>query len=158
MKTATLNELKKELELLDRKKLLDLNLRLSKYKKENKELLTYLLFEADNEQAYIKSIRQEIDSQFADMNLSNLFLAKKTIRKVLRTANKFIRFSGSKQTEVEVRIYFCNGLKKSGVQFRKSQVLVNLYENQVKKINEALDKLHEDIRFDYREEVEQLVY
>jgi hypothetical protein len=156
MKAVTLNEIKKELELVGQKKLLGIIQHLAKYKKENKELLTYLLFESDNEQAYIKSIKAEMDEQFACMNKGNLFLAKKTIRKVLRTANKFIRFSGSKQTEVELRIYFCNRLKKSGIDFRRSQVLLNMYDNQVKKITEALDKLHEDIRFDYREEVEML--
>ena len=46
MKAATLNELRKELQALSSKELVEICLRLAKYKKESKELLTYLIFEA----------------------------------------------------------------------------------------------------------------
>ena len=46
MKTATVTVLKKELKYKSNDELLNLCLTLSKFKKENKELLTYLLFEA----------------------------------------------------------------------------------------------------------------
>ena len=49
MKTATVTELKKELKTRSQSDLVELCLKLSKFKKENKELLTYLLYEADNE-------------------------------------------------------------------------------------------------------------
>ena len=48
MKAATLNEIKQELTNLPSTRVLDLCLRLGRFKKENKELLTYLLFEAHN--------------------------------------------------------------------------------------------------------------
>ena len=44
MKAATLNELKHELSHLPAEELLDLCTRLARFKKENKELLTFLLF------------------------------------------------------------------------------------------------------------------
>ena len=156
MKAASLNELQKELNSLPPKRVLKICSRLIKYKKENKELLTYLLFEADDEEAYKKSIREEVDKQFLDMNKSNLYLAKKSLRKILRTLNKFIRYSGSKQTEAELRIYYCTKLKKSGIPIKKSQVLLNLYNNQVKKINISLSKLHEDLQTDYLREMKEL--
>src|SRR5580704_3921111 len=98
MKAASLNELKNELKTLSPSKLVELCVRLGKYKKENKELITYLLFEAHDEQNYIDGVKAEIEEQFAEMNKGNIYLAKKTIRKVLRTTNKYIRYSGSKQT------------------------------------------------------------
>ena len=156
MKAASLNELQKELNSLPPKRVLEICSRLIKYKKENKELLTYLLFEADDEEAYKKSIREEVDKQFLEMNKSNLYLAKKSLRKILRTINKFIRYSGSKQTEAELRIYYCTKLKKSGIPIKKSQVLLNLYNNQVKKINISLSKLHEDLQTDYLREMKEL--
>lgn len=52
MKAASLNELKNELNTLPPLQLLDICLHLAKYKKDNKELITYLLFEAQNEAAY----------------------------------------------------------------------------------------------------------
>jgi len=41
---ASLSELQKELALLERKEVLELCIRLAKYKKENKEYLSYLVF------------------------------------------------------------------------------------------------------------------
>lgn len=156
MKAATLNELKKELSELAPKRLLDITLRLGRFKKENKELLTYLLFEAHDESSYIKSIKEEIDNQLTIMNKSNIYLVKKSLRKILRTINKYIRYSNLKETEVELRIYFCHEIKKSGLPIKKSQQLINLYQNQIKKINTTISKLHEDLQHDYLSELEAI--
>ena len=51
MKTAAVKDIKQELLQRSPKELLALCLRLSRFKKENKELLTYLLFEASDEAA-----------------------------------------------------------------------------------------------------------
>ena len=81
MKAATLNELKKELANLPTKELVEICLRLAKYKKESKELLTYLIFESDNEANYIAAIKADIDEQFELLNTSNLYVAKKGLQK-----------------------------------------------------------------------------
>ncbi|MDB5257925.1 MAG: hypothetical protein JWM14_2620 [Chitinophagaceae bacterium] len=156
MKSATLNELKKELQELSPKQMQDLCIRLAKYKKDNKELLTFLLFEAHDEQAYIQSIKEEVDELYTQVNRSSVYLAKKTLRKIVRTANKYIRYSGSKTVELEVLIYFCKKLKQSGISIHSSTVLENLYEQQLKKIRKALSTLHEDLQYDYRQEIESL--
>src|SRR3712207_8494859 len=52
-----------ELTSLPPKKVTELCLRLAKYRKENKELLSYLLFEAHNEQGYIESVKKEINDR-----------------------------------------------------------------------------------------------
>ena len=68
MKAVTVKELKLELEDRSPKELRELCLRLSRFKKENKELLTYLLFEASDEELYIESVKKEIDIQFEEIN------------------------------------------------------------------------------------------
>ena len=156
MKAASINELQKELSTLPPKRVLEICARLIRYKKENKELLTYLLFEVHDEEAYKKSIKDVTDEQFREMNKSNLYLAKKSLRKVLRMINKFSRYSGSKQTDAELRIYYCMKLKQSGIPIKKNKVLVNLYEGQLKKINSSLATLHEDLQFDYMRELKDL--
>ena len=156
MKASSLSEIKNELGELKAGEVLELTLRLARYKKENKELLTYLLFEAHDEQAFIINIKSDMDQQMQEMNRSNLHLVKKSLRKILRIINKFIRFSGQRETEVELRIYFCRQLKDSTIAIAKSQALINLYQNQLKKINAALGKLHEDLQYDYQIEVENL--
>lgn len=156
MKAASLNEIKKELIYLDLKKVQDLCMRLAKFKKENKELLTYLLFESGDESAYVAGVKNEIDDHFALIPKSNVYLIKKSLRKILRITNKQIKYSEEKQTEVELRIHFCAKMKKAGLRLLPSQVLVNMYNQQLKKIEIALTKLPEDLQYDYHNEFEQL--
>ena len=61
MKAATIHEIKQELSTVKPGELVELCLRLGKFKKENKELLTYLLFEAHDEQGYIQGVKKEMD-------------------------------------------------------------------------------------------------
>ena len=156
MKTATINEIKQELNGTASAKLLELCIRLAKYKKENKELLTYLLFEAHDESAYIESVKMQIDEQFAEINKSNLYFTKKSLRKILRTTGKYIRYTGSKQVEVELLLYFCGALVNSSIPIRRNTVLTNLYESQVKKIGTLIATLHEDLQYDYLKELKNL--
>ena len=156
MKAASISDLKKELGELSNTKLQELVIRLTKYKKENKELLTYLLFESGDETAYIASIKEEIDALFKEVNKSNLYLAKKTLRKILRMANKFIKYSGNKQTEVEVLVYYSQKLKSCGIPIRKNTMILNLYERQLLKIYKAILLLHEDLQYDYEKPMNEL--
>ena len=92
MKTASIRELKEELSRHTGAEVISLCLRLARFKKENKELLTYLLFEAGNEEDFVAGIKSETTEAFKAINSSNIYLAKKSIRKILRTINKYIRY------------------------------------------------------------------
>ena len=156
MKASTVSTLKKELNTLPAGDVLELCMKLVKYKKENKELLSYLLFDANNEAEFIRNIKEEINLQFTEINRSQLYFAKKSLRKILKTTNKYIRYSGHKQTEVELLIHFCMKLKHSGIPFKSSNSLLNIFKNQVRKIHIAIGSLHEDLQHDYLEEMDQL--
>ena len=90
---------------------MELCLQLSKFKKENKELLTYLLFEAHNEEGYIESVKEQIDELFENINTKSYFYIRKSVRKILTLTKKFIRYSKKTETEVELLLYFCTKLK-----------------------------------------------
>jgi hypothetical protein len=104
MKTTSLSDIRQELENLSAKEITALCLRLARYKKENKELLQYLLFNAHDTEAYTEQVKEMIDALFEDVNRANLHLAKKTLRKILKQTNKYIRYTGSKQTEAALLI------------------------------------------------------
>jgi hypothetical protein len=157
MKAASLNELKAELKTLQPAQLLELCLHLAKYKKDNKELLSYLLFEAQDEAAYIKEVKEMITEQFSDINISNMYLAKKTVRKILRITSKYIKYSGSRQTEAELLLYFCKKINDSGIPLHTSTALSNLYDRQIQKIEKAIATMHEDLQYDYREELRTII-
>ena len=156
MKIASVNELKTELINLAAPELINICVRLIKYKKDNKELLNYLLFQSQDEQAYITLVKRELNEAFSAVNKSNLYFAKKTIRKILRLANKFIKHTGSKQAEIELLIYFCLNLKESGINISRNTALNNLYHAQLKKIEKTISTLHEDLQYDYRRELKKL--
>lgn len=157
MKAATVHEIKRALMGNTAKELAEICLRLAKFKKENKELLTYLLFEANDEELYIREVQREISSEIDQIDPGqNLYFAKKSIRKILRIANKHIRYTGSKQAEVAILLHFCQSLKQSGIPFMKSTALNNLYQQQSKKIEKALNTLHEDLQYDYRRMMEDV--
>lgn len=157
MKTATVHEIKQELTANSEKALIDLCLRLARFKKENKELLTYLLFEANDLEGYINEVKALIVEEFSELDASvNLYFTKKSLRKIVRIANKHIRYTASKQAEVAILLHFCTQLNESGIPFRKSTTLVNLYQQQVKKIKAALETMHEDLQYDYLRELEAL--
>lgn len=151
MKAASLSELKKELKLLKTEQLSELLLRMTRFKKDNKELLTYLVFESENETAYINSVKEQITDILDEANTSQGFLAKKTIRKALRTAAKFAKYSEHKTTEIELLIHFCAELRKLPNRILRQPVIHNLYNRQVDKIVKLYNALHEDVKFDYRD-------
>ncbi|MEQ8241933.1 hypothetical protein [Fulvivirga sp.] len=156
MKPATLVELKKELKSRSPEEVLQICLRLGRFKKDNKELLSYLLFDAQDEQGYIEAIKYHIDDSMEEVNTSHIYYAKKGLQKILRSLNKYIRYSGNKQTEVEVLIHFCTAIKESTIDVNRSNVIANLYDRQVSKILKALTKLHEDVQADYQYQVSEL--
>jgi len=156
MKAASISDIKNELGNLPPARLGELCLQLAKYKKDNKELLSYLLFEENDMPGYIENVKKEMDEQFAGINSSHLYFAKKSLRKILRIAGKHIRYTGSKQAEAELLIYFCQQLKDSGIRYETSTVLLNLFNAQLKKINAAIAGFHEDLQYDYLKEIKRL--
>ncbi|MEZ4810059.1 MAG: hypothetical protein R2819_06830 [Allomuricauda sp.] len=149
MKAATVSQLKKELQHLSPDELLAICLRLARFKKENKELLTYLLFEAGHESGYIESIKLEVDAEFEDINTKSFFYIKKSVRKILRNLKKYIRYSGNKDTEVELLLYFCEKLKAFQPSIKKNPALYNLYQRQLDYLDKKLATLHEDLQYDH---------
>jgi len=156
MKTATVSQLKKELKYLSQTELLALCLQLSKFKKENKELLTYLLFEASDEDHFIQGVKEEVTELFGQINTASYFYIKKSVRKILRIIKKYIRYSKKKETEVELLVYFCNELKNMNPSFHRNTSLQNIYDRQLILIKKAIATLHEDLQYDYNLELDKL--
>jgi len=156
MKAVTVKEISGELLNLSPKELRDLCLRLARFRKENKELLTYLLFEAADEEAYIESVKKEIDIQFGKVNRNSYYFIKKGVRRILVNTRKFIRYSHNKKTEIDLLIYFCTKLKRFTPSIKGNTALRNLYLKLVAEIRKKLGSLHEDLLYDYEMELEAL--
>lgn len=149
MKAATVHEIKEALLALPPNKLVDITLRLAKFKKENKELLSYLLFESEETDRYVGELKLEMEAEFATMNVSHVYFAKKTLRKILRNVNKQARYIGNKESEVALLLHYLRLLKDSGLPVQKTPVLMNLYLTQLKKTKKLIESLHEDLQYEY---------
>ena len=156
MKAVSVVTIRKELKHKSSEELAELCLRLSRFKKENKELLTYLLFEADSEAGYIETVKQEIDEQFEIINTDSFFYIKKSVRKILRNTKKYIRYSLNKETEVELLLYFCKKLKTMKPSISRNTTLTNIYDRNIESITKKVLNLHEDLQYDFNMELEEL--
>ncbi len=151
MKAVSVVTIRKELKFKTKDELETLCLRLSRFKKENKELLTYLLFEAYDEEGYIETVKAEIDEQFEEISTNNFYYIKKSVRKILRNVKKYIRYSLNKETEVALLLYFCKRLKMMRPSISKNTTLTNLYDRNLEAVTKKILKLHQDLQYDYGE-------
>jgi hypothetical protein len=156
MKAVTIKEISQELFNLTPKELRDLCLRLSRFKKENKELLTYLLFESSDEASYVESVKKEIDQQFEKINKRSYYFIKKGLRRILFNTRKYIRYSQNKKTEIDLLIYYCSKMKEFSPSIQGNAALRNHYIRQIRTIREKLGSLHEDLQYDYGLELKVL--
>ena len=156
MKTATATEIKKALSYQSKEELLQLCLRLSRFKKENKELLTYLLFEADDESGYIEGVKSVIDEHFENINTKSYFYIRKSIRKIYSITKKHIRYSLKKETEVVLLLYFCQKLIEFTPSIKNNTALCNLFNRVKLQVQKTILKLHEDLQYDYNLLLEDL--
>ena len=122
-----------------------------------KQRITHLSpFEASNEAHYIEGLKELIDERFSEINTSNYYYIKKSIRKILREIKKHLRYSKNKETAVELLIYFCQKLALMQPSMNKSIALQNIYQRQLILIRKTIKTLDEDLQYDYGVELDNL--
>jgi hypothetical protein len=156
MRSASVKEIRDELAALPHRELVGLLQRLARFKQENKELLTYLLFESKDLDGYLAAVRQEMLEAMLDIRPRQAWLAKKTIRKTLRIAVKHVRLSASRQAEADLLLHFLRLVVDSGIDLSANPVVLNLCHAQARKARSAIEALHEDLQFEYRMDSERL--
>jgi hypothetical protein len=154
MNPASIDDIKQELKQLSPKKVLELTLRLARFKKENKELLTYLLFESHDEPGYIKMLQADIDEKFGGIDPSPVSKAKKEYRKILRTINRQIKYIGTKAAAVELLLHFSMKLKLQENTLHPR--LQTIFLQQLTKAEKLLPLIENDLQFDYRQKIHEL--
>lgn len=156
MQSSPLSHIKKELQHLNHAALVALCYRLIQYKRENKDLVHYLLFEQQDEKGFRKKLCTAIDDLFAEVNQNSIYFAKKTIRKIIRFMHRYLKFSNDAVTGIEVILHFCRNMQALSLRWHESKVMNNLYQQQIKKATQMLKSLHEDLQYDYSELIAEL--
>lgn len=157
MNAASVQTIRAALKELDRSELAALCLRLARFKSENKELISFILFDAAHPAEFLNGAHAEIDELFSQVNVSHVFYAKKTLRKILRMINKNIRITASdKSIGVELLIRFLTNFQGMKMNWKKEKLLRNMYDAQLKKAKLLVASLHEDLRHDYDRHLQRL--
>jgi DNA polymerase III gamma/tau subunit len=149
--TESLTTLKKELTQRSEKELMEICIRLAKLKKENKEMLAYLLYEAEDPLNYAERVKEEIEDHFDSLSTAQ-YQSVKQLRKTLRLITKYVRFTASKQGELELQLHFIRQFIENiepGVSWAPLQQLLF---RTVNKSRQLIGKLHEDLQYDYKDE------
>lgn len=149
MKQFSLNDIKQELSHKNSKELIELVLKLAKYKKENKEFAAFLLFQSDDFDSYIEELKFQLSDQFNELLFDNNYKATKQVRKIIRIANKYIKFSGSEFVQVEILMHLHDLLKPIARKKQSYAPYTTILENLKVKIVKSISKLHEDLQYDY---------
>ena len=150
------SEIKKELQHLNNAELTTLCLRLARFKKENKELLTYLLFKADNQDAFIKEYKEEMDLQFNKLN-GKSYLVAKSLRKIASQMNNHIRYAGSELVKTELLLHFCSNYIHYVNYHTTYKPLRSILYRYAEKVKTAIGKLQEDLQHDYGNLFEEML-
>ncbi|WP_423148306.1 hypothetical protein [Rubrolithibacter danxiaensis] len=156
MHSEKLSDIKKELATLSSSEIISFCLKLAKYKKDNKEFLSYLIYDSSDSQAYITKVKDNLEKDFLNLN-NHEYYSLKSLRKILRAINRYAKFTSSKEAETELLCWFCNNCLNHVNLNSSYKPLKNLYFRQLVKIKNLLGKLHEDLQFDYQQEFNLLI-
>lgn len=156
MKAATLHQIKKELETSSPKRIMDLALRLIKFKTENKELISYLLFDEDDLAGYIADLRDEVSVMFDEIHPFPPYQTKRGVRKVLKFISRYSKYTNAKETESELLLHFCGLMRQNGMIRSSNKVISGIYYKQLEKVEKMLPVLHEELQYDYKQKIEYL--
>ena len=146
---APIKNIKEELQQLSHKELLDFSLRILKYKKENKELAYYLLFEKQDEDGYAQKIINILKDELTTINFSRTFFARKGFKRVNRLAAKYLKYSGDTESAIKVYLFLAKEIAAAGKIYRLTSLTGKLVEQHNLRTKKMIASLHEDLQFDY---------
>ncbi|RYZ26262.1 MAG: hypothetical protein EOO10_16045 [Chitinophagaceae bacterium] len=157
MKAASVKQIKDELQQLSPNELVNICLRLSKFKKENKELISYLLFDASDEPGYVDEVKKNLADEFSTVNVKSLYITKKNLRRIIRIANRFMKYTDQPETPVQILLFLCVEMKKLPVNYSRSTSLANILSATRNKLLKHIEALHEDLQYEYKREFQKLI-
>lgn len=150
MSPATIDDIKKELQKLPPRKVLELTLKLARFKKENKELLSFLLFEADDQQGYVQSLQLEIEEMFKDIHKAPSAVVKKQLRRITKLITRQSKYIGSRTAAVELHVHFCKILYAHPENLLKINSAITIFQQQLNKASKLIPLLEDDLQYDYK--------
>ena len=152
MDKCSIASIRKELKNLEREELVLVCLRLARYKKDNKELVSFLVFQR-NEEEFILEVKTEIHFEFTGLKLLSAFQQKKILQKSIRKINKYSKFCLSKTFDLVMFMFICQSLRDSGISLYSHTFAGTIYKKILLKASKIHSTLHEEIQGDFNEDL-----
>ncbi|WP_439482323.1 hypothetical protein [Cyclobacterium plantarum] len=156
MQIPSLSTIRKELQHKEPKELIELILHLSKLSRDNKAFLYFKLFDTETSTLFIDTLKEELEIAFFKANKNNYYLAKKSAQSIRKILNKNLKLTKDPTARIEIISFFCKKLQEFGYLEYRHPVIENLYALQVGKVEKLIEKLHEDLQYDYQKLLETL--
>lgn len=147
----SLKTIREEISHLSKNELEEICIQLAKFKKENKEFLSYILFDINNEENFASQLEIELQSLFSEVNIKSAYYAKKQIRKIIKTASRYLKYTKVKETHVRLYIYILKEFKALNISYSANSALQKIEINLKNKICNLIEGLHEDLQYDYKQ-------
>lgn len=156
MKTNGIAEIKKTIKNISQAELAEICLKLARFKKDNKEYIHFLLYEASDPLSYADDVKESLHDSLKNLN-RHPSLKVKELRKHLRVLSRHIRYTSSLEVEITLLIWFTEMLVIHAGVRQSNKALYTLFIRQLEKIRKAFPKLHEDLQFDYMQPYNELL-
>lgn len=157
MHSASIDTIKTELKQLPPRQVLELLLRLARFKKENKELLTYILFESANESDYVEQVKKEIAEEMEEIDGLPGYQYKKQFRKIQRKINKPIKYMGNKSATAELYLHMVKMISEKKKTIYLATFLDKTVQQYIVKIEKLLPGIEDDLATDLRKKMKQIM-
>lgn len=148
MKTQGLADIKKTIKNISHAELSEICLKLARFKKDNKEYVHFLLYEASNPLDYAEEVKESLLGPLTNLS-RHPSLKVKELRKHLRVLNRHIRYTSSSEVEISLLIWYEDMLLTHAGVRQSNKALYTLFIRQLEKIRKSFAKIHEDLQFDY---------
>ncbi|GHB29330.1 hypothetical protein [Mongoliitalea lutea] len=149
-------EIKKSLNYLDEKELRSLLLDIIGFTTDNKRYAYFKLHEQQDEHFFLVESKEFLGEEFGKASMANFWSSKKSLQKLRSTLNKMLKFTKRKEFQLELILFFCEQTKEYGYLDYRHPVIHNLYHTQLRKAENLISKLHEDLQYDYQMQLEEL--
>lgn len=157
IKPASLKVIKQELSLLSHQELIQIMLKLVRHRKENKELVSFILFDSKDETSFTQQMKLDMDELMEPVTRFNYATSLKYIRRVLRNTKKVARYSAHNEMEVELLMHFCSILKSKNLPIKDVKALSKMWDRCIQSMLKGISTLHDDLKYDYQTELDCLL-
>ncbi|RYZ88964.1 MAG: hypothetical protein EOP04_08105 [Proteobacteria bacterium] len=94
--------------------------------------------------------------EFAGVNTKSVYITKKNLRRIIRIANQFMKYSDDPETPVQILLFICVEINKLPVNFSRSTSLSNILSATRNRLLKQIESLHEDLQYEYKREFQKL--